>query len=246
MGHAASASCLLPKRATGSLRCTFVDHRPNFNYNGDDDNYLRIPMTIELVALIGALAVIGLVFVYALISGSPPTPTSPRVLTAAMRLLPRRLPGEQPGLIFELGSGWYGMSPALAHAFPEHSVIGIEVSPLPWLVSNLIASFKRNGNLSFERDDFMRRDLSDAALVVCYLAGMQMKRLEAKLRAELQPGALVLAHTFAMPGWQPLDRVYADDIYRSPVYLYEVPPEVSGAVAPASQTATESSTSGES
>ena len=51
-------------------------------------------MTVELVALLGALAVIGLVFVYTLISGSPPTPTSPRVLTAAMRLLPRRLPGE--------------------------------------------------------------------------------------------------------------------------------------------------------
>lgn len=187
-------------------------------------------MSIEITAIIVGFAAIALVFGYTLATGSPPTPTSPRVRRALLAVLPRRLPavgGEGGagggGKIYELGSGWGGNALALAAAYPDHTVIGLERSPLPWLVSCLRRSWARRRNLQLKLANFMGRDLGDGVLVVCYLAGGQMPAVEAKLQAELPPGALVASHTFAMPGWRPVDTVQADDIYASPVYLYEMP-----------------------
>ncbi len=203
-------------------------------------------MVLEIIILAVALGLIWLVFVYTLISGSPPTPTSRRVRGVMLRLLPRRLPLSDTKLIYELGSGWGGMAPYLAHVYPNHHVIGIEYSPLPWLISRIFFMFRRTENLSFEWGDFMQRDLSDASLVVCYLAGRQMEELESKLSSELKVGALVLTHTFAMPNWRPADTVRANDFYRSPVYLYEISATLRGFVASASQAATGASSSVES
>ncbi len=195
-------------------------------------------MTAEIIALFAGLGVIALIFVFTLANSSPPTPTGPRVMRAVFRLLPRRLP---EGAIVELGSGWGGLAIRLAENYPNHDVEGLEVSPLPWLVARL-RTLGGSRNVRFRYGDFMRRDLSGAALVVCYLAGPQMRKLAPKLAAEMRPGTLVLSHTFQLPGWRPADTVIADDIYQSPVYLYEVPDQTpdqaSGAVAVSSQDAT--------
>ncbi len=195
-------------------------------------------MTINILVLATGLSVIALMFAFTLISGSPPTPTSPRVRRAFLALLPRRLP---VGDVYELGAGWGGNAIALAAAFPDRAVKGIELSPLPWLVTRLRLLFRPRKNLEFKRGNFMVQNLSDAALVVCYVGGAQMVQLQPKLAAEMAPGALVLTHTFALPNWRPVDTVQADDIYRSPVYLYEVPinepDQPSGAVASANQDA---------
>ena len=203
-------------------------------------------MALEIIILALSLILIGLVFVYTLIIGSPPTPTSRRVCGTMLRLLPRYLPLSGNNLIYELGSGWGGMTPHLARFYPNHCVIGMEYSPLPWLIARLFSMLRWPKNLSFERCDFMQRDLSNASLVVCYLAGKQMEELEPKLRAELKVGALVLTHTFAIPNWRPVDMVRADDFYRSPVYLYEISTSQRDFVASASQDASGTSSSLES
>lgn len=206
-------------------------------------------MTAEIITLFAGLTAIALIFVFSLVNASPPTPTGPRVMRAVFRLLPRRLPD---GAICELGSGWGGLAVALAKAYPKHTVEGLEQSPLPWLASRLRCAGGLR-NLRFRYGDFMKRDLSGAALVVCYLGGPQMQKLAPKLAAEMRPGTLVLCHTFQLPGWRPVDTVIADDIYQSPVYLYEVPDQAlgqardqtSGAVAASSQDATGAGTSGD-
>ena len=45
-----------------------------------------------------------------------------------------------------------------------------------------------------------------------------MSRLRAKFEAELPPGAVVLTHTFAVPGWVPETSIRAPDLYRTLVY----------------------------
>jgi len=202
-------------------------------------------MTAEIIALFAGLGVIAVIFVFTLANTSPPTPTGPRVMRAIFRLLPRRLPD---GAIVELGSGWGGLAIRLARSYPHHAVEGLEISPLPWLAARL-RTVGGPGNLRFRYGDFMRSDLSGAALVVCYLAGPQMQKLAPKLAAEMRPGTLVLSHTFQLPGWRPADTVIADDIYQSPVYLYEVPDQTpdqaSGAVADSNHTTTGAGSDGD-
>lgn len=204
-------------------------------------------LAADFLALAAGLGAIALVFAFTLITGSPPTPTSNSVRRAMLRVLPRRLPqlaAAEASTIYELGAGWGGNALALADAYPENPVVAIERSPLPWLVSRLRLVLRPRRNLTFRLGDFMHRPLGDGVLVVCYLSGAQMPPLERKLAAELETGALVLTHTFAMPDWRATDTVHADDLYKSPVYLYEVglyepAPRESGAVAAASQAASD-------
>ncbi len=195
---------------------------------------------MEIFALFGALVVIALVFVTTLSTGASPTPTSPRVRQTMMTLLPKRLP-TQDGVIYELGSGWGGLALALARRYPSHAVVGIEASLIPWLVARLRFAVTGPANLSLRRGDFMAGALADATLVSCYLPPEATERLREKLEAELRPGALVVANTFAIRPWRPLDEVTAPDIYASKVYLYEI-----GAVAAASQAAVGASSESES
>jgi trans-aconitate methyltransferase len=189
--------------------------------------------SIEALALALGLGAIALMFAFTLIAGAPPVPTLAVVRRAMLRLLPRRLPAPAEGraaVIYDLGSGWGGLAAALARAYPDHQVIGIERSPLPWAFSRLRLALRPRANLTFRRGDFMTDPLADAGLVVCYLAGGLMPPLARKLAAELAPGALVLSQTFAMPDWRAADSVHADDFDKTPVYLYEI-----GDVAAASQ-----------
>jgi len=177
----------------------------------------------QIIVLGIALTAIGLVFWTTIRTGSSPVPTSPSVRRTMLALLPARLPGDDEGRIYELGSGWGGMAVAFARRYPDRRVVGFELSFIPWLSSRVRLLVRPCPNLSFRLADFRNAELSDAALCICYLAGPSMDGLDEKFRRELPAGALVLSNTFALHQWQPLDTVEARDRFHSPVYLYEAP-----------------------
>ena len=176
-------------------------------------------MTTDIVFLAIALGVVLLLVVYALAMGVAPAPTSARVSAVMFSLIPSQI----EGTVFELGSGWGTLAFPLARRLPRCPVQALEFSPLPWLVSKVRHLFNPLPNLTLRRTDFRGVGLSESALVVCYLFPGGMANLKTKLEAELRPGTYVLSNTFAMPGWQPLAVHRADDLYRTPVYLYRVP-----------------------
>jgi hypothetical protein len=153
-------------------------------------------------------------------------PTSEKVLMTMLAVLPAHLPnlpdGGKTGFIAELGSGWGGVAIALAKRYPNHQIVGYEVSVLPFLFCRLRLMLFPQKNLKILRSDFMQIELSSAALAICYLAPDSMIELASKLEREMRAGALVLTNTFSFRDWQELDRKTAPDIYRSPVYLYEI------------------------
>lgn len=178
-------------------------------------------MTLEIVVLAIVLLMIALIFASTVMTGISPVPTSPRVRRTMMAALPGRLPGKPDAKVYELGSGWGGMAFALARRYPDHPVIGFEVSVLPWAFSRLRLIVQPQPNLRLNWTNFAAADLSDAGLVVCYLFPAAMQELAVKFERELQPGALVLSNTFAIRHWRPADELTAMDQYASKVYLYE-------------------------
>lgn len=173
-------------------------------------------MTMEMAILILALAAVASVFVPTLLTGASPLPTSGPVSDAMLELLPDRIEGP----IYELGSGWGGLARALARRYPGAPVRGFEVSVLPWAWSRLWRLLGGPANLTVALANFHGADLSDAALVVCYLPGPAMEKLRPKLEAELPEGALVLSNTFALAGWRAAREKTVPDIHQSRVYLY--------------------------
>ena len=172
------------------------------------------PWTVLVLTLAG----VGVTLHYTLVTGISPVPTSRR---ARMEMLAAaRQPGA--GAILELGSGWGTLAFPLARAFPDHTVIAYEISPVPWLFSRLRFALSPPPNLILRRADFHQASLAGAALVVCYLMPRGMARLKSKFEAELGPEAVVISNTFSVPGWRPTALRQADDLHGSTVYVYAV------------------------
>jgi len=184
-------------------------------------------MAFALLSLVLVLAAFALMLGYTIRTGISPVPTTPRVAAEIFAACPPEslIPPEAGNVVYELGSGWGNLAMALAKRFPERAVVGYELSPLPWLVSRLLLRLRPRPNLALHRADFMAADLSDAALVVCYLYPGAMRRLREKLERELPADALVVSNAFLVPGWQPNSVRHAADQYETAVYLYRMPPE---------------------
>ena len=176
-------------------------------------------LLIAGAALFIASVALGLL-VYSFVAGVAPIPTSPKVTAKIMGALPTDLKGN----IFELGSGWGTLAYALAKRFPACTVIAYEISPIPWFICKLRLALFPQPNITLRRADFHTASLDQAAVIICFLFPGCMKKLGPKLQKELPPGALVVSHTWPIPGWLPEAVHQADDWHSSRVYEYVAPP----------------------
>lgn len=168
---------------------------------------------IALVILIGTSIVW-----YTVRIGISPMPSSAKATAAMLQIMPPRV----VGTIYEMGAGWGGMGIALARKYPDRAVVGYELSPIPARFAQIRARLFGVANIEFRRADFMAADLRDAGLVVCYLFPGGMKTLTSKLTKELADGTTVVSNTFRLPNWQADETITLSDIYKTPVYRYQL------------------------
>ncbi|MBT6179443.1 MAG: methyltransferase [Deltaproteobacteria bacterium] len=180
-------------------------------------------MTLLSLWEIGVLAMVLGVAVsiirHTLVYGISPMPSS----HAVRRELIKHLPPLESGEIFELGSGFGTLAIPLAKHYPHLQVTGFEISPIPWSIAVIRTRLLGIKNLRFERSDFLKADLSPAKLFVSYLYPGGMTKIAECLQS-LGPGQrYLLSHTFALPGHEPMANSRASDLYKSPIYLYQLP-----------------------
>ncbi|WP_241974277.1 class I SAM-dependent methyltransferase [Aliidiomarina minuta] len=147
-------------------------------------------------------------------------PSSGKARREILQQLFDRLPDSKQTMV-DLGSGWGHLVIPLARRFPQHEVIGYELSWFPWLANLTVKYLLRLDNLTLYRRDFLRSDLATASVMVCYLVPQSMHALEQKLKADELEVPLLLSHYFALPSFKSQTVVYLDDWYRTPVYVYE-------------------------
>lgn len=176
--------------------------------------------TLEGALLIGLLLGIAIVAFYAIRVGVPPMPSNRAARLAMLKLLPEQV----DGTVYDLGSAWGGLAFDLARKYPENRVVGIELSPIPYLFSRLRTLLTRRPNLSFRRADYLNVDLSDAGALTCYLMIWAMRRLEPKLRAELSHGTVIVSHAFAFVEWTADTHVIVPEAGSAWIYRYVVEP----------------------
>jgi SAM-dependent methyltransferase len=108
-------------------------------------------------------------------------------------------------LILDPGCGFGGLVLALARAFPEAEVVGIDLQPLPLLVAQLRAKLLGLRNVTFRRGDLFKEDYRGVQVIACFLWGNVMEQLYAKWDAELQDGCVVVSNLHPMPHWPPVE-----------------------------------------
>ena len=147
---------------------------------------------------------------YVVISGlfvwPPPIPTSPRTRRRMIEVIRKHRPaGATGGLILDPGCGFGGLALALARAFPNAEVVGIDLQPPLLLVAQLRARLLGLRNVTFRRGDLLEENYRGVQVIACYLYGNVMEQLYAKWDAELQDGCVVVSNLHPMPFWPPIE-----------------------------------------
>lgn len=125
-------------------------------------------------------------------------PSRPHVWQQVEAILPTGLAIN----LIDIGSGLGGLVMHMAKARPESNFCGIEVAPLPWLVSVVSAWIQRSAAV-FLRGDYRGLDFSQYDVVFAYLSPAAMPALWLKARKEMRPGSLLLSYEFDIPGESP-------------------------------------------
>jgi hypothetical protein len=149
---------------------------------------LRLPPWLFLAAFVALLSIYWSTFR----TQVPYYPSGRRAWEAVAALLP---PG-RPLYVIDIGSGLGGLVLDLAARRPESTFAGIELAPLPWLVSRLRALLAGRANARFVRGDYERLDLGDYDAVFAYLSPAAMGPLWRQASAQMRPGSLLLSYEF--------------------------------------------------
>lgn len=109
-----------------------------------------------------------------------------------------------PVRFVDLGCGLGGPVAQLARARPDGFFLGVEASPLSWLVAWLRCLPLPNARIRL--GSLWKVDLSGVDVAFAFLSPVPMPALWAKALREMQPGSRLVSHSFEIPGQTP-DRV---------------------------------------
>jgi len=130
-------------------------------------------------------------------------------------------PGET---LYDLGSGDGRILIAAVQKYKVKAV-GVEISPK--LVAKAETSIAKAGLESQARviqGDLLDVDFTGADVVTIYLATPLNEQLRPHLEKYLKPGARVVSHDYAIPGWKPAKVDKTEGNHSHLIYLYEMPP----------------------
>lgn len=137
---------------------------------------------------------------------------------ARIRAFIKAVPMKTGEILVDLGCG-DGRILRQAHKCYRIKAIGYEVNLMAYLKARVLSlGFK---NIEIRRRNFWSANLSEADVVVCYLYPDVMKKLSAKLKANLKPGAVIVSCNFMLPGFEPSRVLHpAGTLHSDPVYIY--------------------------
>jgi hypothetical protein len=152
---------------------------------------------VSYLVLLIAMPTLLSVLVFQAFTGVPPASSGAAERQDIAALLTDAGLPEHP-IIYELGCGWGSLAIALARAFPEAQIRGIEISPLPFFVA--WCRTRNMPNVHLRRRNFYTSDLRDADAVTCYLMTDAMPRLATFLDTRLKRGTPVVSLSFMFRG----------------------------------------------
>jgi SAM-dependent methyltransferase len=110
--------------------------------------------------------------------------------------------------IYDLGAGAGGMALKLAKAFPQATVVGVEIAWPAWLYSWIRQKISKLGNVHFILSDFMKINVADGDVVLFYMTDASIGQMSKKLAKEGKKGSLIISNTFPLAEpWIPLEDI---------------------------------------
>jgi hypothetical protein len=123
--------------------------------------------------------------------------------------------------IVDIGSGLGDLSMHLSAHRADCCIEGIEIAPLPWMLSSLRARLRRS-TATFTLGDYHALDFADYDVVFAYLSPAAMSELWQKVQREMRPGTMLISFEFVIPGVVPT-KVESMGANRPSLYLWTMP-----------------------
>ena len=173
----------------------------------------HVPNEIYLAGFVVSLSLFWTTFR----SQVPFFPSRPIVWQQVAELIPQ----DKPLRLIDIGSGLGDMSMYMAKARPDSQIEGIEIAPLPWVISFIRAKFRRSSAV-FKIGDYKALDFADYDVIFAYLSPAAMLALWDKASQEMLPGSLLISLEFEIPGVIPSMRIASQQ--NSPtIYVWKIP-----------------------
>lgn len=154
----------------------------------------EIPSHYYLIAFV----FLGLLYWTTFRTQVPYFPSKPTLLPVVLRLLDR----EKPVRFVDVGSGLGGLLIQLSVVREDAHFVGIEIAPLPWLIS-WVRTKIFNSKVQFLFGSYENADFSAYDVVFAYLSPAAMPALWVKVKSEMSPGSLLLSYEFLIPDVKP-------------------------------------------
>ena len=151
----------------------------------------QIPNSVYLVGFMISLSLFWTTFR----TQVPFFPSRPVVWQQVAKIIPQK----KSVRLIDIGSGLGDMSMYMAKLRPESQIVGIEIAPLPWLISYVRSKFHRS-SAKFTLGNYQALDFSNYDVIFAYLSPAAMLMLWEKASQEMRPGSLLISLEFEIPG----------------------------------------------
>ena len=151
----------------------------------------HIPNAVYLVGFIISLSLFWTTFR----TQVPFFPSRPVVWQQVANIIPQ----DSPVRLIDIGSGLGDMSMYMAKTRPDSQIEGIEIAPLPWMISFIRAKFRRS-SATFILGNYQALDFANYDVIFAYLSPAAMRMLWDKASQEMRPGSLLISLEFEIPG----------------------------------------------
>ncbi len=153
-----------------------------------------VPNEVYLIGFLVSLSLFWTTFR----SQVPFFPSRPIVWQKVAELIPQ----DKPIRMIDIGSGLGDLSMHIAKAHPNSQIEGIEIAPLPWLVSTVRAWWRRS-SAKFHIGNYHELNFAQYDLVFAYLSPAAMSALWQKAQQEMQAGSMLVSYEFEIIGVKP-------------------------------------------
>ncbi|HOO51148.1 MAG TPA: class I SAM-dependent methyltransferase [Alphaproteobacteria bacterium] len=124
--------------------------------------------------------------------------------------------------IVDPGSGSGELVRMIARNMPHATVIGMELSPIPFWQSKIKSMLFGPKNALFKMDDFFKFDYSDVDIVVTFLPEPVLHKLADTIKDQLPTGSVVISNAFELPqGWSEYKRSMVQPVLKRYLFCYK-------------------------
>jgi hypothetical protein len=143
-------------------------------------------------------------------------PSRPAVWKQVAKLMPK----DKSVRLIDIGSGLGDMPMYIAKVRPDSLIEGVEIAPLPWLISLVRGKISRS-KVTFKLGDYRAIDFANYDVIFAYLSPAAMLALWDKASLEMRPGSLLISLEFEIPGASPSMRIAGSE--NSPaIYVWQI------------------------